>query len=197
VSTIDNKDYDDDEWLKLLYAEGWNQLVHEDNLVESRNRFYHAIQAALIAITGVVSTLLIQLENQDFALRLLGAVLMLSGFSLILITFNWRRVMLAGKKYAHFWRVHLCAIEKLRKIDGVGLASVELRWRQHLNEKKESNFYFFPKITEISNFKMDKDNRSEYWTVMSERRLFVGWIVIGVAVFVCGIALIFYRYLWC
>jgi len=196
VSTIDKKDYDDR--LKLLYEEGWKQLVHEDQLVESRNRLYQAILAALTAITGVVSSLLIKSENQDYYLSLLGAVFILSGISLILVTLNWRSVMVTGKKYAHFRRVHLSAIEKLWKIDEVGLAidevglaSVELRWRQHLNENKKSNFYLLPEIPELSEFKIDTDNRSEYWTVMSQGIMFLVWIVISVVFIVCGICLNF------
>jgi hypothetical protein len=152
------------------------------------------MQAALTAITGVVSSLLIQSENQVFVPFLLGAVLILSCISLIVITYNWRNAMVDGKMYSELRRIHLGAIERLWEIgkvglaiDDVGLASVELRYRDHIKENKKGIFCLFSGIDDLDEFKMDTGKRLKNWTVLSQGKMFLVWFGISVVFLICGI----------
>lgn len=187
-----------EDWLKVIYAEAWNQYTHEDNLGQSRTNFFLGIQAALVAIFTALSGSLVQIGSYpiggykfNLGFVLLGvAALVIGGFSLISAK-HWQAVTKAGRQYLNLRWIPLAVIEKLAQIDQIGLAGIEDRWRTFSQQNPGIDYYPFKNIQELEDFRLSSLQKTRGWDSMLKVILFlqvIYYFIIGLGVIFIVIA---------
>ena len=189
------------KWLKELYQEGWRQYVHEDNLGQTRTNFFLGLQAAIVAITGTVTSPVYRIgyisifgHQLHLGLISLGCLWIITALFSIYCIINWQLVTNAGKQYVRFRRIQLRAIEELSGVFTIGLATQECKWL----EKKEGEYVPFPQVESIKDFSLSPIIADSGWVVMEKtiRWLRIMWFLIlfaGIALIVIGAFPVFFE----
>lgn len=126
-----------DGWLKILYQEAWKQYCHEDNLGLARTSLFVTIHAVLLALVGGVAKPLIETAPHRFAsgrdlqigYAVLGVVMLAVGLFLFSLTFPWKSVIVAGRRYLNLRWIPIAVIEELVGVYQGSIALLENKWR--------------------------------------------------------------------
>lgn len=160
-----------------LYTQGWTQYSHEDNLGQTRSKFFLGIQTAfLITLSAILRPMIFPnkgeffFENRNLGLLIFGFMVLIISIINIIINFNWLSVTRAGRKYVQLRRLQLSALEKLAGLTEIGLASQEKEW---LDMKKESSsssncekFKLYPGQEEFNEYSLEPIKANSGWLVM-------------------------------
>jgi len=163
------KEKDKNEWLRTIYIEAWKQYSHEDNISQSRNNLFLAVQAALIAILTGISSVLIDLkafktEPDNFwkGIAILGLVSLIFGIFARLLTLVWKKVTEAGRAFLNLRWVTARAIEE--KADINGLAVTEDKWYRYSKNNPDAEYYHpFLDSETLKDYKIPTKKRVGGW----------------------------------
>ncbi len=161
----------DPEWLRSLYAESWRQITHEDVLSQQRNNLFLGIQAALIAILTAVFGFLIKMQpvtirgaQFHLGLALLGLIALAFAMFSLLLAGYWAAVTRAGRSYLSIRWVVARMIEVQTALGGVGLATIEDKWKRHSAKHPKKDFAPFPHVRGLEEVKIPAAERIRGWT---------------------------------
>ena len=190
------------EWLILLYTEAWAQYSHEDDLAQSRTNFFIGVQTAFILIWTAllipvydIGVYTISTYRYHLGSILAGVITLLIGLFSLLLTTNWKSATNAGRQYLNLRWISIEAIERLAKVDSIGLASTENRWRKHSNDKQTEKFYPFKGTMELDDLGISSREKIRGWQSMLNVIAF--WQITCGLIVVAGMILVlmgfFYR----
>lgn len=157
------------DWLRTLYIEAWKQYSHEDNISQSRNNLFLAVQAALIAILTGISGVLIRMEpinissyKINLGIGILGFIIVFFAFFVHRILLHWRSVTKAGQAFLNLRWVTARAIEQEADIDG--LATIEEGWYKYSKSNPDSEYHTpFPEYESLRKIQIPTKKKIGGW----------------------------------
>ena len=184
----------DEQWLRVIYTEAWNQYAHEDNLAQGRNNFFMGLQAALIALWTAflkplyeIGEVSIGSYTMHLGLLLLGGSTFLIGLFSFLLTWNWKAATQAGQRYLNLRWMPIIAIEKLAQIHRFGIATLEHEWKQLSEIHPNEPYRPFENIEGLEKCQLKPNTKVRGWSSMLNVISF--WLIICGVLVVAGIVL--------
>lgn len=195
------------DWQQVIYSEAWNQYCHEDNIGVKRMQIFTAVNSGFIAILTLIAKPLIGLpplqvgfHHLHIGLALLAGFMMIIGVLSFFLSWVWRSLMKSSRRYLNLRWFPIYAIEKLAKLNDLGLGVQEDRWKRFssLKTNRKKKFPIYDDIEELAEQKFTLGSLPLFraWTSLET----LTWIfqVISVLLVIAGIVFIFLtRAVWC
>ncbi|MCX6030543.1 MAG: hypothetical protein NT169_14750 [Chloroflexi bacterium] len=188
------------EWLRAMYEAAWAEYSHEDNLNLQRYAALLTFQGLAVAFLAAIFGPLFQMSSISIGhyvfnpgMVLLGLIAITVAIIELILASLLLAVAKAGPAYVRLRLLTARAIEIEAGIHKIGLAEIELRWKQHMEERSKnrtlggSQYFLFRQgdITseELRSYSIPASGEAEGWqavhTLVVVLRVF--WSVVGVA----------------
>ena len=173
----------DNEWIKILYKEAWNQGIKEADLMVKRSNFYSAMQFGLI--TALISIdYYIYITSGENLFSLVLPTLIIGSMGTAISYANYYSAI--QSVYIINTRLSVARyIERVQNFENMGLGSVEHRWRNYKGENK----FFYP-FKEYLDIELNKKRKTGAYKAIT--RINIMLIVLFGMITAVGVGVGFY-----